>query len=588
LTAGEDRIRLARVTGLVVTDPAARESPRPLGRFSAPELTPGLWVALWGAGAAAMVVVLAGNLLGDEDVPGFRLVFRLVGGAFVACGLIAWRRRPDSYSGLLMTATGFLLFVEPLFMQFDSPVVRTIGELFEDVWSITIIWLVLTLLSGGRLQTTADRVLVGAFVLEFVLEVAWHLFLVQDGNFLLVRADDGIADAILSANQLLVTVACLGTAAVIGLRWKRANAPRRRALLPSVLGISSLLFFAVAQTAATPLIAWLAILSLLTIPAGFLIGLLHSRLARGGLADLFRELLSMRGAELQAALARTLGDPDLAVAYPDGSGRVHAPAEEGKRVVPIEHEGREIAALVYDAALDDDPELVEAVTAAATIALENELLHEESAARLVELQASRERIVTAGDTERRRLERNLHDGAQQRLVALAMQLRLIEHQIHDDPEAAERLVKTASDELALSLGELRELARGIHPAVLDHGLEPALQTLAGQATVPTSVSFEPPDRLPETVELAAYFVASEALANVAKYAQARSAAVHVTRKNGGVVVEISDDGVGGADASRGSGLRGLADRVEALDGRLRVLSPPGHGTIVRAELPCGS
>jgi signal transduction histidine kinase len=588
LTAGEDPIRLALVTGLVVTDPAARESRRLLGRFSAPELTPGLWVALWSAGAAAMLVVLAGNLLGDEDVPGYRLVFRLVGGAYVACGLIAWRRRPDSYSGLLMTATGFLLFVEPLFMQFDSPVVQTIGELFEDVWSITIIWLVLTLLSGGRLQTTADRVLVGAFVLEFVLEVAWHLFLVQDGNFLLVHADDGIADAILGANQLLVTFGCLGTAAVIGIRWKRANAPRRRALLPSVLGIASLLFFAVAQTAGTLAIAWLAILSLLMIPAGFLVGLLHSRLARGGLADRFRELLSLRGEALEAALARTLGDPDLAVVYADDSGRVVAPAEEDKRVVRIEREGREIAALVYDAALDDDPELVEAVTAAATIALENELLHEESAARLVELQASRERIVTAGDTERRRLERNLHDGAQQRLVALAMQLRLLEFQIQDDPEAAERLVKTASEELALSLGELRELARGIHPAVLDHGLEPALQALAGQATVPTSVRYEHSEALPETVELAAYFVASEALANVAKYAQARRADVHVTRKNGDIVIEISDDGVGGADSTLGSGLRGLADRVEALDGKLRVLSPPGHGTIVRAELPCGS
>jgi signal transduction histidine kinase len=169
-----------------------------------------------------------------------------------------------------------------------------------------------------------------------------------------------------------------------------------------------------------------------------------------------------------------------------------------------------------------------------------------------------------------------------------MQLRLIEHQLHDDPAAAERLVKTASQELALSLGELRELARGIHPAVLDHGLEPALQALAGQATVPTTVAFEPSEALPETVELAAYFVTSEALANVAKYAEARTAAVHVTRENGGIVVEISDDGVGGADAARGSGLRGLADRVEALDGRLRVLSPPGHGTTVRAELPCGS
>jgi signal transduction histidine kinase len=576
------------VTGFAFTNPRARARPASLRRFSAPELTPGLWIALWGAGAAAMVTVLAGTLLGDDDVPGYRLAFRFVGGAFVACGLIAWRRRPDSYSGLLMTATGFLLFIEPLFMQFDSPVVRTTGEILEDLWSITIIWLVLTLLSGGRLQTTADRVLVGAFVLEFALELAWHLFLVQDGNFLLVHADDGIADAIRAANQLLVTVACVSVAAVIGIRWKRAKGPRRRALLPSVLGIASLLFFAVGQTAATLAIAWLAILSLLLIPAGFLIGLLRSRLARGGLAGLFRELLSMRGAELQAALARTLGDPGLRIVYAGGSDRPLAPAGEGRTVVPIEHEGRVIAALDYDAGLDDDPELVEAGVAAATIALTSEQLHEESAARLRELQASRERLVTAGDTERRRLERNLHDGAQQRLVALAMQLRLVEHEIHADPTAAERLVKTASEELALSLGELRELARGIHPAVLDHGLEPALQALAGQATVPTSVAFEPSGPLPEQVELAAYFVTSEALANVAKYAEANTAAVHVAREQGGLVVEISDDGIGGADASRGSGLRGLADRVEALDGRLRVESPPGAGTVVRAELPCGS
>jgi signal transduction histidine kinase len=196
--------------------------------------------------------------------------------------------------------------------------------------------------------------------------------------------------------------------------------------------------------------------------------------------------------------------------------------------------------------------------------------------------------VTAGDDERRRLERDLHDGAQQRLVALAMQLRLIQHEIQADPAAAQQLVDTASEELRLSLAELRELARGIHPAVLNHGLEPALQSLAGQATVPTDVAYAAEGELPERVELAAYFVTSEALANVGKYARASSASIEVTRAGGGLVVRIADDGVGGADASRGSGLRGLADRVEALDGRLRVESPPGAGTVVTAELPCGS
>ena len=212
--------------------------------------------------------------------------------------------------------------------------------------------------------------------------------------------------------------------------------------------------------------------------------------------------------------------------YPDGSGRPFAPAEEGRRVVPIEHDGREIAALDYDAALDDDPELVEAVTAAATIALENELLHEESATRLAELQASRERIVTAGDTERRRLERNLHDGAQQRLVALAMQLRLIEHQIHDDPAAAERLVKSASEELALSIGRAAR-ARARHPPGRARSWAragAANARRAGDRSRP-ACRYEDPQRLPETVEIAAYFVASEALANVAKYAQAKTAAV---------------------------------------------------------------
>ena len=244
-----------------------------------------------------------------------------------------------------------------------------------------------------------------------------------------------------------------------------------------------------------------------------------------------------------------------------------------------------MAALVYDAALDDDPELVEAVCAAAAIALENEALHAESRASLAELRASRERLVAAGDSERRRLERNLHDGAQQRLVALSLQLRIAQGQIRGDPAAAEELVTAASDELAQSLAELRELARGIHPAVLDYGLAAAVESLAGRSPVPTAVSVELPGRLPEAVELAAYFVASEALTNVAKYAQATKASVRIVRADDVAIVEIADDGVGGADETSGSGLRGLADRVEALGGHLYVTSPPGEGTVVTAELP---
>ncbi|MBA3407921.1 MAG: PAS domain-containing protein [Solirubrobacterales bacterium] len=208
------------------------------------------------------------------------------------------------------------------------------------------------------------------------------------------------------------------------------------------------------------------------------------------------------------------------------------------------------------------------------------------AARLAELQASRRRIVAVGDAERRRLERNLHDGAQQRLVAIALQLRLLEDHVRDDATAV-RLLTTASDQLALSLSELRELARGIHPAVLERGLAAALHSLASRSPVPATVTYEPRDRFPEPIELAAYFVASEALANVAKYAHATSVSVRVRRADRMASIEVADNGIGGADDTAGSGLRGLADRVEALQGSLHVVSPPGAGTVITAELPCG-
>jgi signal transduction histidine kinase len=567
-----------------------------LSRFAAPEHRLRFWLALWAAVIAAELVVLAPAIFGDEPAPGFRIAFRLIGGSFAACGLIAWHRRPDSRSGPLMIATGFGLFIEPLFGQFDSPTLQTVGEMFEDVWGIFIIALLLTILTAGRLRSTVDRVLVGAFVLQLFIELGRHVFLEQDGNFLLVHADAGIADTINMVNLWLTSISCLAVAVVIGTRWKAASRPRRRALLPSVAGISCLLLFAVVQQSQPRALQWLAVVSLLSVPLAFLIGLLRSRLARGGLADLFRDLNTMRGPALQAALAKTLGDPALVVAYrlPESLGYADAdgrpvlvpPVADDRATVPIERNGQQVAALVYDASLDDDPELVEAVCAAAGIALENENLHAEARTRLAEVQASRERIVAAGDAERRRLERNLHDGAQQRLVSIALQLSLLKGRIQSDPATAEKLVVTAGDELALSLAELRELARGIHPAVLNHGLAAALDSLAARSTVATTVSYEATGPLPGPVELAAYFVASEALANVAKYAQATSVTMRVWRTGQTASIEITDDGCGGADDTGGSGLRGLADRVEALEGSLRVSSPAGAGTVVTAELPC--
>jgi PAS domain S-box-containing protein len=203
-----------------------------------------------------------------------------------------------------------------------------------------------------------------------------------------------------------------------------------------------------------------------------------------------------------------------------------------------------------------------------------------------EVRASRARIVEVGDAERRRLERNLHDGAQQRLVSISVLLGLASAQLDADPAGARRELERIGDELALALAELRELARGLHPAILtDKGLAVALEALAARAPVPVTITAAMSQDLPPAIEAAAYYVVAEALTNVAKYARASGAQIDVAVAEGQIMIEVADDGVGGAELGEGSGLRGLADRVEALDGRLDVRSPRGEGTLLRAEIP---
>jgi signal transduction histidine kinase len=302
--------------------------------------------------------------------------------------------------------------------------------------------------------------------------------------------------------------------------------------------------------------------------------------------------------DLRDALARALRDPSLTLAYwlpefrsyADHDGRqVELPNADGRRAMRvIERKGARVAALLHDPALRDEPELLDAVTAAAGLALENARLNVELRARVEELRGSRARIVEAGHRERQRLERNLHDGAQHRLVALSLQLSLLEEELVGDSRATAQL-ELARGEIDTSLEELREIAQGIHPAVVSgHGLAVALEQLAARAPVPVRVSVELEGRLPEALEVAAYYLISETLTNIGKYAQASLATVEVIRRNGHIRVEVIDDGIGGADTDGGSGLRGLADRVEALGGWLRVWSPDGGGTRVRAEIPCVS
>jgi signal transduction histidine kinase len=572
-------------------------------RFGTERRSGPLWVLLWVLGVAATFGALAPVLFRHVSFEPVDVAFRLVGASFVACGLVAWRRRPDNHSGLLMTATGFALLASPLLAQLDAPLAKTLALVLPDLWVLFFVPLVLTLLTGGRLRTAADRVLVAAVLLEvFVLAPAWLMFAPEDGNLLLIADNPDVAGTLDLLQRVLFVAIPIGTALVLGARWLAATTPGRRALLPGVAGAVCLLMFAVmlvvqlATGVKSQVLLWIGACSLITVPIAFLAGLLRSRLARAGVADLFRDLRSVGPVELQATLARVLGDPQLLLAFPQGDGFVDAAgrsmtlpdADAGRAVTPVDRDGERVAVLIYDRSLEDDPELVEAIGVAAGVALENRQLHAEVTARVAELQASRERIVTAADAERRRIERNLHDGAQQRLVTLALQLSLIQREIRRDPAEAELLVSSASTELAESLAELRELARGIHPASLEHGLDVALDALAQRAALPTTAVVDDGPRLPQPVEFAAYFVASEALANVAKHARASAAAIRLRRTGSDVEITITDDGVGGADPGRGTGLQGLTDRVEALGGRLDVGTSAEGGTVVTATLPLRS
>jgi signal transduction histidine kinase len=301
------------------------------------------------------------------------------------------------------------------------------------------------------------------------------------------------------------------------------------------------------------------------------------------------------GAPVRELLAESLGDHSVAIAYwlpdremfvDDVGRRVELPhPASGRTWTTIERDGKPVAAIVHDAALDTTSELVQAAASASSLALDNERLKADLRARLEELRVSRLRIVEATDAARRRIERDLHDGAQQQLVALALELRILRGKVAEQPELAP-LIDSLSERLASALAELRELARGIHPTILtDQGLAPAIEALANRAPLPVEAEVTVDERLTEPVEAAAYFVVAEALTNVVKYARASFVDVRIRRLNGEVLVDVADDGVGGVDVGAGSGLRGLQDRLAAVDGELDIDSPPGGGTRLRARIP---
>jgi signal transduction histidine kinase len=469
----------------------------------------------------------------------------------------------------------------------------------------------------GRLASRFDRIVVTAAYSVFAAaRVAWLLvwdpreatcFPRCQVNPFVLWPNDALAAIVGPGLGALVPILAIAVIAGLWGHWRPASPALRRTLLPVavvapiefglaagrfLLAINQDVWQSVGIVISTSPLAFINA----AIPAGFLAGLLSTRLARGAIADLAVQL--SRGVPLgglRDTLARALRDPTLALAFPspDGAGfvdpdgravEVPSATNERRGVARLERDGELLAALLYDPAIEtEDPGRVDAVASMAGMALENERLAAQVRAQLEEVRASRARIVEAADAERRRIERDLHDGAQQRLVALAMRL----DQARGKAVGASEVIDATTDELLRAIREVRDLARGLHPTILtERGLAAAVEALAERAALPVDAHVTN-DRFAAEVEAAAYFLIAEALTNASRYASPTRVRVDASLEDGQLFVSVSDDGPGGADPAGGSGLQGLVDRISAAGGSLVIDSPPGRGTRIRARLPGG-
>jgi signal transduction histidine kinase len=540
-----------------------------------------------------------------------------IGWTYIAVGLYGWYRRPANVLGPLLVAAGAAWLARQL-RYADSAALFTVFFLFGDVCYALVGHAVLAY-PTGRVRGRLDRgIMFAGYATVLVLPLL--ALLLYDGRSHLQQMQPiphdnliGIAESpgtveFLQKTQVILFFGVLATLllVVIARRLITATPRARRMLAPLLVAAVAIALRAVFECVfefvdrpfAYDYLFWWQVAAVIALPLALVAGMLRARLARVAVGDLVVELQHTPTARLRDALARALDDRSLELAlalpeggYVDGDGRpFHVPEHDPRRAVTeIEHDGELIAALVHDPSLLEEPKLLQATGAAARFAIENARLQAELRAQLALVAESRARIVAAGDEQRRRIERDLHDGAQQRLVAIALQLRSAQRRMGQDLDpAVEQLLTATVDDLQVAVEELRELAHGIHPTILaEGGLAAALDSLASRSGLPVTVDATP-ERFAADVEADAYFVACEALANVAKHAQASKASVRASCVNGTLVVEVADDGAGGAKLDGGSGLRGLADRVEARGGRLRVESPADGGTRIVGEIPCGS
>jgi signal transduction histidine kinase len=563
--------------------------------------------------AATAFSVVAFYVNGWPSAPGpaiYVITPTLVLLAYLLAGLIAGQRHPAERIGLLFTIVGYTWFL-PALTRLHDPLPFTVGWLTGSLYQASLAHLALAL-PYGRLRSRLDRAVVaGNYAWNIGNNIVQMLFWNPrtDGcgpacpaNLLLVHGSAGLYSTIGTVASVVGIGLTAAIVALIVLHWRSARGYARRAMtalvwvalpigayvtiveLPSDLGLSSLVTQGI-----LPLV-------LIAAPAAYAIGMARAYSARRAVGA---ALVSLEPgpppARLRDALAAALGDPALQLAfrvpgqsrYLDTSEQAVDPARlpAGRMLTPLDPAGD--AVLIHHEELRHEPDLVKVTVTAAGLALEHSRLQAEVEAQLEQVRASRARIVQAGDAARRRLERDLHDGAQQRLVTLSLALGMARSRASGaDPELVS-LIESAGKEAQEALIELRELARGIHPAVLtETGLAGGIQALVERSPVVTTITAVPAGRLPAAVEATAYFVVSEALANVAKHALAGSAEVTIRQQPGRLLVQVTDDGAGGAQPEGGSGLRGLADRVASVGGVLLIDSRPGCGTRLEADIPC--
>lgn len=538
---------------------------------------------------------------------------------WAVAGWCATRLRPDTRIGLLMQVAGLVFALNlPAVLGLDpADPVRSALVLFGRLFAVVQFALmghVLLAYPTGTLPGRGGRWVVGiAYAYAAVMTPVWIVRLHVTGRVCLGGCPPGPLPpdphrAIVAVDRAVLLTLAAAVVVLLVRRVRRAGGRERRMLTYPLVAIgvaigtfvvTLLVDLVSGGFVPTVLHDTLPGLGVAAVPVAFLVGILRDRVGFRAGARLLERIERASPGDLEDALRAALGDPDLRLVFPTVDGghvdqrghAVHPESIGGRPHLPVGDDGtgRSLAVIVHDPSLRDEPQLLATLRTAVRFAVDNARLLALNRVHLDEIRASRRRLVAAADHERRRLERDLHDGAQQRLVGIGLAVQMLAAHLPDADPVTKELLGEIDGELHAALDELRNLANGIHPAVLtDHGLDAAVRVLAQGSRLPVAVHGALPHRPSPAVEAAAYFVLSESLVNAVKHASASSVIVRLAHRAGTVTLTVCDDGVGGADPSAGSGLRGLVDRVAAADGRLRLTSPPGDGTRIEVELPCES